>query len=58
MNQKKAKALRRLAREEMVGDPARDIVAAPRTNRSGVNSPNSVRGMYRALKNAVAKQKT
>lgn len=47
-----AKRLRKLARQEMAGDPDRDLVAAAHTNRSAVNSPNSVRGMYLALKKA------
>lgn len=47
-----AKRLRRLARQEMVEDPARDVVASAHTNTTAVNSPNSVRGMYLALKKA------
>ena len=47
-----AKRLRRLARQEMVGDPERDIVASAHCNTTARNSPNSVRGMYRALKKA------
>lgn len=47
-----AKRLRKLARQEMAGDPARDIVASAHTNTTAVNSPNSVRGMYLALKKA------
>ena len=47
-----AKRLRKLARHEMVGDPDRDLVAAPRCSTTARNSPNSVRGMYLALKKA------
>ena len=50
LNGKMAKKLRRMAREEMVEDPEREIVAAPRSLTTAMNSPNSKRGMYRALK--------
>ncbi|HOW46089.1 MAG TPA: hypothetical protein P5305_01375 [Rubrivivax sp.] len=52
MNAKKAKQMRRMAREEMVGDPQVDYVAGPRRRTTMVNSPNSVRGMYLQLKKA------
>lgn len=54
MNGKKARALRRMAREEMVEDPERDYVAGPKSRTTMVNSPNSVRGMNLALKKAYA----
>lgn len=53
MNGKKAKALRRMAREELIErPPERELVASARTTRTAVNSPNSVRGMQRQLKKA------
>lgn len=54
MNQKRTKALRRLARMEMLEDPERDIVASPKSRSTAMNSPNSVRGMYLQLKKAWA----
>jgi hypothetical protein len=50
VNGKKAKLLRRLAASEMIEDPHRDLVASPQSNTTGINSPNSKRGMYLALK--------
>lgn len=41
-----------MARAEMTEDPDRDLVASPHSDTTGVNSPNSVRGMYLALKKA------
>ena len=51
MNAKKARALRRLATEEMAEDkvPARDLVWG---SRSVVNSPQSERALYLKLKQA------
>lgn len=58
MNGRKAKLLRRMAREEMVGDPDVEYFAAPKSNTSMVVSPNSVRGMHKALKKAYKKSRT
>lgn len=52
MNGKKAKAMRRMAREEMLEDPDRDLVAGPKSIHTAINSPNSVRCMYLQLKKA------
>ena len=52
MSGKQMKRLRRMAREEMLEDPAVEYVAGPKSRRTMVNSPNSVRGMYLALKKA------
>ncbi|MEO8297087.1 MAG: hypothetical protein ABI574_04690 [Burkholderiales bacterium] len=52
MNGRTAKKLRRMAREEMLEDPETDLVAAPKSLTTGVNSPNSKRGMYLQLKKA------
>lgn len=58
MSAKKFKLLRRMAHEEMVGDPPVDYVAAPRCRTSMVNSPNSVRGFYLQLKKAFKRMPT
>ncbi len=50
MNSKKAKQLRRAARQEMLEDPERELVARPKCEYGAINSPNSVRGFYLALK--------
>lgn len=50
MNGKKAKAMRRLAREEMLGCPDKDLVASARSNTTGVHSPETVRRMTQILK--------
>jgi hypothetical protein len=50
-----AKRLRKLARLEMAGDPDREIVASANSDKTARNSPNSVRGMYLALKMAYAR---
>ena len=50
MSGKKAKMLRRAARQEMMSAPAREWVAHPKVETTAVNSPTSVRGMYRQLK--------
>lgn len=48
-----AKALRRLAREELAGAPAREeLVAHPRTDTTGINSPDTQRAMQREIKKA------
>lgn len=52
MSGKQMKRLRRMAREEMLEDPAIEYVAAPKSRSTMINSPNSVRGMYLALKKA------
>lgn len=53
MNGKKSKALRRMAREELIErPPERDLVASAKSNRTAVNSPNSVRAMQLQLKKA------
>lgn len=52
MNGKKAKLMRRMAREEMAEDPERDYVAGPKSRTTMVNSPNSVRAMNLKLKKA------
>lgn len=36
----------------MLEDPERELVASPRSDTTARNSPNSVRGMYLALKGA------
>ena len=41
MRAKKAKLLRRMAREEMAEDPDREIVASPKSRTTAFNSPNS-----------------
>jgi hypothetical protein len=53
MNAKRAKRLRRLAESTARADaPEREIVGAPFARTSALNSPQSVRGWYRALKKA------
>ena len=52
MRGKVAKRLRKLARLEMAGDPARDLVASANCATTARNSPNTVRGMHLALKKA------
>ncbi len=48
MNSKKAKALRRIAREDMEGFPAAHTVQM--RNGQSINAPNTQRGFYRLLK--------
>ena len=55
MNGKKAKLLRRMARDEMIEDPERELVASARSDTTGVNSPNSKRCMYLQLKKAYSR---
>lgn len=50
MNGKKAKIIRRLAREEMLGCPDKELVASPRSDTTGMHSPESVRRMTQILK--------
>lgn len=50
MNGKRAKEMRRAAREEMLEDPERDYVASANSRTTMVNSPNSKRAMHLALK--------
>ena len=50
MNGKMAKRFRKMAREEMVEDPERDIVAGVHSRTTAQNSPNSKRAMYLTLK--------
>ncbi len=57
MNGRKAKMLRRMAREEMLEDPERDLVASAHSRDTAVNSPNSVRAMNLQLKKAYVKLK-
>lgn len=52
MRAKKAKLLRRMAREEMIEDPDREIVASPKSRTTAFNSPNSKRGFTIQLKKA------
>ncbi len=53
MRAKLAKALRRIARDESAGAPAReDLVAAPKSDTTGINSPDTLRAMERAIKRA------
>jgi hypothetical protein len=50
---RRAKLLRRLAEDETPPSlPDRDIVAGPQSRHTAVNSPRTVRGVYRALKKA------
>lgn len=59
MSAKVSKALRRMAREEMAGDPGcvdRELVIATvRGHDRVINNPNSVRAMTNALKAALKK---
>lgn len=48
MNSKKAKALRRVAREDTEGSPAAYTVQM--RNGQSINAPNTQRGFYRLLK--------
>jgi hypothetical protein len=48
MNSKKAKALRRIAREDTEGSPAAHTVQM--RNGQSINAPNTQRGFYRLLK--------
>jgi hypothetical protein len=56
MNAKKAKAMRKVAREEMVGNIDRELILVRRRNKLGkvsgrvANEPLSVRAMYQQLK--------
>ena len=50
MSGKRSKMLRRAAREEMIGAPTWEWVASAKVKTTAVNSPSSVRGMYRLLK--------
>lgn len=56
MNQKRAKALRRMAKIEMSGDAGnqdRELVIARRRGHDVViNNPSTTRAMYLALKNS------
>lgn len=56
MNQKRAKALRRMAKMEMSGDVGnqdRELVIARRRGHDVVvNNPSTTRAMYRSLKSA------
>lgn len=53
MNGRRAKLLRRMAEDSTPANlPDRDVVAGPQSRFTAVNSPRSVRGLYRALKKA------
>lgn len=52
MNGKKSKRLRQMARDHSPGAVERDWVASPGVRTTAVNNPDSVRGMYLALKRA------
>jgi len=50
MNAKKAKVLRRHAREQTVGQPDRQLVVTKTNKTTVINHPQSTRGFYRHLK--------
>ncbi len=53
MRAKLAKALRRIARAEAAGAPLREeLVASPKSETTGINSPDTQRALEREIKKA------